>query len=254
MKKVLWCDWGHFQKGGLIVYYGKPIDPPPGIALILHKPLGTTCSHKEAGPLVYDLLPNLTLYGQYATAADPVGTNVFIVRAGENFDLATGAQWEVGIKQRLWNNRAEWTLAYFDIFRKNILTQTSLTTAQNVGRQTSKGVELSGAIRPTDAWRVQANLTLLSARFADFSETDGGTVVSRGGNRPPNVPETMANIWSVYRVPFVVPFDLGAAFRYVGHRYADNANAVRLNAYTTTDAWVSLPYNCLLYTSDAADE
>jgi 16S rRNA pseudouridine516 synthase len=36
---------------------GKPIDPPPGIALILHKPLGTTCSHKEAGPLVYDLLP-----------------------------------------------------------------------------------------------------------------------------------------------------------------------------------------------------
>lgn len=36
---------------------GKPIDPPPGIALMLHKPLGVTCSHKEEGPLVYDLLP-----------------------------------------------------------------------------------------------------------------------------------------------------------------------------------------------------
>ncbi len=36
---------------------GKAIDPPPGIALMLHKPLGVTCSHKEAGPLVYDLLP-----------------------------------------------------------------------------------------------------------------------------------------------------------------------------------------------------
>jgi 16S rRNA pseudouridine516 synthase len=36
---------------------GKPIDPPPGICLLLHKPLGVTCSHKEAGPLVYDLLP-----------------------------------------------------------------------------------------------------------------------------------------------------------------------------------------------------
>lgn len=35
----------------------KPIDPPPGICLLLHKPLGVTCSHKEAGPLVYDLLP-----------------------------------------------------------------------------------------------------------------------------------------------------------------------------------------------------
>ncbi|MBX9925673.1 MAG: pseudouridine synthase [Hyphomicrobiaceae bacterium] len=36
---------------------GKPLDPPPGFALMLHKPLGVTCSHKEAGPLVYDLLP-----------------------------------------------------------------------------------------------------------------------------------------------------------------------------------------------------
>lgn len=36
---------------------GRPLDPPPGLALMLHKPLGVTCSHKEAGPLVYDLLP-----------------------------------------------------------------------------------------------------------------------------------------------------------------------------------------------------
>lgn len=197
--------------------------------------------------LVYDLLPTLTLYGQYATAADPVGTNVFIVRAAENFDLATGAQWEVGAKGQLWHNRAEWTVAYFDIYRKNILTQTTLTTAQNVGRQTSKGIELSGAIRPTDAWRLQGNVTVLSARFADFSESAGSSVASRGGNRPPNVPEVMANLWSVYRVPFVVPFDLGAAFRYVGHRYADNANAVRLNAYMTTDAWVSVPYKNMTF-------
>jgi 16S rRNA pseudouridine516 synthase len=36
---------------------GKAIDPPPGLTLMLHKPLGVTCSHKEAGALVYDLLP-----------------------------------------------------------------------------------------------------------------------------------------------------------------------------------------------------
>ena len=36
----------------------KPLDPLPGVALMLHKPLGVTCSHKEVGPLVYDLLPN----------------------------------------------------------------------------------------------------------------------------------------------------------------------------------------------------
>ena len=36
---------------------GAPIDPLPGVVLIMNKPAGLTCSTKEAGPLVHDLLP-----------------------------------------------------------------------------------------------------------------------------------------------------------------------------------------------------
>ncbi|MGQ0671278.1 MAG: pseudouridine synthase [Hyphomicrobium sp.] len=36
---------------------GEQLDPLPGLTLMLHKPVGVTCSHKEAGPLVYALLP-----------------------------------------------------------------------------------------------------------------------------------------------------------------------------------------------------
>ena len=36
---------------------GDPLDPLPGMVVALHKPLGVTCSHKESGPLIYDLLP-----------------------------------------------------------------------------------------------------------------------------------------------------------------------------------------------------
>lgn len=36
---------------------GEPLDPPAGLVLMLNKPLGVTCSHKDAGRLVYDLLP-----------------------------------------------------------------------------------------------------------------------------------------------------------------------------------------------------
>ena len=36
---------------------GVALDPPPGMGLMLHKPTGVTCSHKEAGSLIYDLLP-----------------------------------------------------------------------------------------------------------------------------------------------------------------------------------------------------
>ena len=35
----------------------EPLDPLPGLVLVLNKPLGHTCSHDEAGPLVYDLMP-----------------------------------------------------------------------------------------------------------------------------------------------------------------------------------------------------
>ncbi len=34
-----------------------PVDPLPGMIMMLNKPLGVTCSRKDVGPLVYSLLP-----------------------------------------------------------------------------------------------------------------------------------------------------------------------------------------------------
>ncbi len=34
----------------------EPLDPPPGLVVVMNKPVGVTCSHKEP-PLVYSLLP-----------------------------------------------------------------------------------------------------------------------------------------------------------------------------------------------------
>lgn len=36
---------------------GEPLDPTPGLVMMLNKPLGMTCSRKEDGALVYDVLP-----------------------------------------------------------------------------------------------------------------------------------------------------------------------------------------------------
>jgi 16S rRNA pseudouridine516 synthase len=36
---------------------GEALDPPPGLLLMLHKPVGYTCSTKDPGRIVYDLLP-----------------------------------------------------------------------------------------------------------------------------------------------------------------------------------------------------
>ncbi len=36
---------------------GRPVDPPPPLTLMLHKPLGVVCSHREPGRSVYELFP-----------------------------------------------------------------------------------------------------------------------------------------------------------------------------------------------------
>ena len=45
-----------FEHGQVLVD-DEPLDPAPGMLLMLHKPVGYTCSTKDVGRLVYDLLP-----------------------------------------------------------------------------------------------------------------------------------------------------------------------------------------------------
>ncbi|MBR5895123.1 MAG: rRNA pseudouridine synthase [Akkermansia sp.] len=40
-----------------VLVNGEPIEFPDGLYVALNKPLGCTCSHREEGELVYDLLP-----------------------------------------------------------------------------------------------------------------------------------------------------------------------------------------------------
>ncbi|MEO8010212.1 MAG: 16S rRNA pseudouridine(516) synthase [Dokdonella sp.] len=40
-----------------ICFDGEPLDPPIGLTLMLHKPVGVTCSTRDPGRIVYDLLP-----------------------------------------------------------------------------------------------------------------------------------------------------------------------------------------------------
>ncbi|ALL15269.1 16S rRNA pseudouridine(516) synthase [Caulobacter henricii] len=42
---------------GRMTIKGAPIDPPAPLVVLMHKPLGVVCSHKEDGERIYDLLP-----------------------------------------------------------------------------------------------------------------------------------------------------------------------------------------------------
>lgn len=190
--------------------------------------------------LIYDVLPTLSLYGQYSTAADPAGlSNIFLVRAAENVNLSRGKQWELGLKHSFWENRAEWTLAYFHITRTNLLTPISSQEVASIGQQSSHGLEAAAMFRPLPQWKLQGNVTYLDAEFDDFAETTDTGVISRNGNRPPNVPRLVANLWTAYRLTDArLPLEFGGSLRYVSGRFNDNANAVKMLAYHTVDAFV----------------
>ncbi len=41
-----------------IRFHGEPLDPPQGMLILMHKPVGYVCSHDEGeGRIIYDLLP-----------------------------------------------------------------------------------------------------------------------------------------------------------------------------------------------------
>jgi len=197
--------------------------------------------------VVFQPAQALSFYGQYSTAVDPLGSLITTSAANQDFDLSTGEQIEVGVKQSLWDQRLEWTLAAYRIVKKDLLSQDPTSAnpedVQQVGEQSSRGLEASVALNINDRWRIDANAALLNAKFDEFGEEDDdGNIVSRNGRRPPSVPEQAANLWVSWAVN--EQWLARAGLRYVGKRFTDNANQLELPSYTVIDAgvdWAPLP-------------
>ncbi|MGC3982986.1 MAG: TonB-dependent siderophore receptor [Steroidobacteraceae bacterium] len=186
--------------------------------------------------VVYEVAPQLNVYGQYSTAVDPVSNLCCISAAQLAFDMSKGKQTEIGIKQIVWDNRIEWTLAGYRIVKNKLLTPdpTNLALSIQVGQQSSRGVEASLAFTPSMDWRIEANGTVLKAKYDDFTESVSGVRVSRNGNRPVNIPQRLASLWTIWT--FVPRWQAQVGVQYHGDMYANSDNTQRVPAYTVVDA------------------
>ena len=184
--------------------------------------------------LVYQPTEEMSIYAQASTAADPVTSPISISNSNKDFDLATGRQYEIGLKQQLLQGRAEYTLAYFDIEKEDILTRlpASVITEQ-IGQQSSDGIEFTLRVNPTDSLSIDFNVASINAEFDDFYS--GG--VSLAGNTPRNVPEQTMNLWLNWSP--INNVQVGGGFRYVDSRFADDGNSEEMPDYTVFDASVN---------------
>jgi iron complex outermembrane receptor protein len=190
------------------------------------------------GGIVYAVKPSMSVYGQYATATDPVNTLISLSVAEQAFDLTPGRQLEGGVKQSLLNGRAEWTAAGYRIVKEKLLVPDPLDSLRRlqVGQQSSRGIELTTAVSLPGNLRVDANMTALKARYDDFTEVVGGVLRSWTGNRPTGIPAQTANVWLAW-VP-LPEWQLQTGVRYVGDRFLDNANTTKASSVTLIDAGV----------------
>jgi iron complex outermembrane recepter protein len=183
----------------------------------------------------------IAAYAQITNGVDPLGSLIALPLSQRHAKLTSAMQYEIGLKSQLLGGRAQTTLALYSLTKKNLLSVNPAdpTVVQQVGKQSAYAIEVAAGMQLTSYLSLNANAALLNARFDDFQESDGDVTVSRDGKQPPDVPEQMANLWAVVTPASMWRF--GAGVRYVGKRFADNANTIREPSYTLLDAFVSFP-------------
>lgn len=188
--------------------------------------------------LVYQPQPNVSWYGQIATASDPVNSLASIGANQQGFNLSKGRQVELGVKQATADGRFEWTLAAYHLVKKDLLTPSlaNPSISEQVGQQSSRGLEASLSTQ-LGAVQVVLNGTVLDPKFDKFSAQSGAGVISLAGNVPTNVHKRAANLLVFWDM--APRWKAHGVLRYVGERFSNNTNTAALPAYSVVNLGLS---------------
>ncbi|MDZ4282954.1 MAG: TonB-dependent receptor [Hydrogenophaga sp.] len=193
--------------------------------------------------LVYNPQPNWSVYGQVATASDPVNSLASIGADQQGFNLSKGRQVELGVKQATPDGRFEWTLATYHLVKKDLLTPSlaNPSISEQVGQQSSRGLEASVSAK-LGAWQVVLNGTVLDPQFDDFSAQSGASVILLAGKVPTNVHKRAANLLVFWDM--APGWKANGALRYVGERFTNNTNTASMPSYSVVNlglSWAATP-------------
>ncbi|MQA29221.1 MAG: hypothetical protein GEU82_05185 [Luteitalea sp.] len=114
------------------------------------------------------------------------------------------------MKGSLWHGRAEWTFAVFDIVKHKLLSRDAFdpSITVQIGQQSSRGSEASVALAVGGGVHLQANASVMQARYDDFAESVASVLFSRNGNVPADTPQRSANfiaLWNLLRSGWRTP-------------------------------------------------
>ncbi|MGJ8580906.1 MAG: TonB-dependent siderophore receptor [Psychromonas sp.] len=186
------------------------------------------------GGVVYHLTEATSLYVSYGESFNPNSIED-TDEDGNNFDPERGRQYEVGTKTDLFNNKANLSIAYFDIKKDNVVEENETTGEDELlGVVKSTGVEVELLILPVENWQVKLGYAYVDARITDNPDEN------IEGNRTPGSALHDAYVWTKYNFPYtiadgIVGTTLGANYESARYTDEDSTDRVKLPGYMTID-------------------
>jgi len=182
--------------------------------------------------IVYQPSLDWSVYGNYIESLAPgkraplTNNNETVTNGGQNLDPYVSKQTEVGVKYD--NGMIGSSLA---IFRTNeprayVNDNNTFTTA---GENRHQGAELSVFGSPSENMRLIAGVSYLNAEQKDTGDA------ALDGNRVIGVPTLQSNVNLEYDLAAVEGMTLTGDIIHTGARYADAANTLKVDGYTTLD-------------------
>lgn len=167
--------------------------------------------------LLYEPSTHLSFYTSYSTSFVPVAPSNIDINGKYSFSPTTSNSIEVGVKGSFLNRRLTFTLADFDIHRKNVIDTFTCplgTCSEQVGEEESKGVELEFDFTPIHNWQISGGYSYLDATVVKSD------VPIQIGARLTNVPKNNAHVWTRYDFDSGILNGAGIGFgtTYVGQR------------------------------------
>ncbi|MDF7813462.1 TonB-dependent receptor [Hymenobacter sp. YC55] len=234
LKAVLGLRYDYYRTTSLDQDRTEQVSDPAATVVLTRDTSSASALVPRAG-LVYQPLPELSLYGSYSQSFEPQYSN--LPRAGGPFDPETGRQWEVGARTELLGRRLVGSLAFYRIRKVNILTTDPTDPdgqRQIAGNEaTSKGVEVSVTGRVLPGLNLLANYAYNEARITKNGNPDQ----PYGSPWFENAPNHTGNAWAVYTLQrgTLTGLGFGGGAYHVGKRYSFDSG-FSIPAYTTFDA------------------
>lgn len=173
-----------------------------------------------------------SVYGNYIESLAPgaraplTNNGGAVTNGGQNLDPYVSEQTEVGVKYD--NGLIGSSLAIFrtDEPRAYINDSNTFTAA---GENRHQGVELTVFGSPNENMRFNAGVTYLKAEQKDTGD------VTFDGNRVIGLPTLQSNVNLEYDIAAVEGMTVTGDIIHTGARYADAANSLKVDGYTTLD-------------------